>query len=205
MSKFLFLFFSFLFISCAGPQKTTADELWPDGSWVNLDNENIKFKKPHRLKKSSRYRLKEDMPIVSRDTAQLRSLQNTLAELEFEDAEIDVFVDTTTYFRVVIICNTERIEINEKATASLKNALEMKYQSMMHKNTTTEVGPTEASFSRANNLALAKFKTEIKYTDTGGRIFETNQLLTAPNFTLVVWEFSDYRADLSKYLWSVKI
>lgn len=85
---------------------------WTDTNWVNLEQENIKLRVPKHLKKSSRFRIKEDLPILSRDSIKLKLVQNSLELLEFENSEIDVLVDTGKSYRLIIICHTQRIDFN---------------------------------------------------------------------------------------------
>ncbi len=48
---------------------------------------------PLGFKRSSRYRIQEDLPSLATDSAQLILIQNELELLEFEDGEIDVLDD----------------------------------------------------------------------------------------------------------------
>ena len=102
------------FTSCKEDRKLKSLDPWANTTWFNLDNESIALRIPNNFKKSSRFRLKEDMAYQTKDSSQLLFMQNALENLEFNDSQIDVFVDTTSQFHLAVICNLPKFDFRRK-------------------------------------------------------------------------------------------
>ncbi|MFK7774228.1 MAG: hypothetical protein AB8F94_18915 [Saprospiraceae bacterium] len=190
--------------SCSQNKNDNSKDQWGNAVWTNLDSELIKFRKPVNLKKSSRYRIKEDLPILALDSNKLFLFQKTLESLEFQDSEIDVFVDTTTAYRVLIICNTSKIDFTKNDASKLKKQMEIQHAEMEKLNPSLEYGPVKGKFNQSQNLKLIKFKTELTHVFNQNKIYSSIYYLTGSAYTLVIYEFSDNTTDIEKYLWTVK-
>ena len=196
--------FLILVFSCKQNQRPNSENIWNNTTQTSLDGESINFKKPNQLKRSSRYRIKEDLLTLNKDTSKLTLLQNQLEFLEFEDAEIDVFVDTTTNFRLIIIYNTQRINFNKKDVAIIKKKLKEINKNSELINPKLSYGQVKATMNGNGKLLLAKYKYEIINSTDNSKTYSSLYFLTAKAYTLVVFEFSDKSKDIEKYLWSVK-
>ncbi len=203
--RILMVIFISLLISCKDNKQTKSESIWSNTIQTTLEGESINFKRPKNLKRSSRYRIKEDIPILKNDTAKLYLIQKALESLEFEDSEIDVFVDTSTIFRVVIMCNTPRIDFNKNDIGLLKLQLEDKNRLIEQENPVLSHSIIKAQLKKNSKLTIAKYKYEVLNSLNENRVYNSLYYLTSPAFTLVVYEFSDNEKDIEKYLWSVKI
>lgn len=202
--NFVVIFLILSIISCGPNSKHKSNDPWGNAVWTNLEGELIRFRKPISLKKSSRYRIKEDLPVLASDSTKLFLFQKTLESLEFEDKAPDVFVDTTTNYRVIIICNVARINFKKNDLAILKKGMENQHQELEQLNPTLDYGPVKAKYNQNQTLKLAKFKTELTNLGDQSKVYNSIYYLTSPSYTLVVYEFSDIATDIEKYLWSVK-
>lgn len=190
--------------SCQNRQKDDLDNIWANTTWEYLENEPIKFKKPAKLLRSSRYRLERDSPTISKDSAMLRVLQNTLEDMEFQDSNVDVFIDTTTYFHTLIIMNTSPINFGMADIAYLKKELESKNESAALVNPELKFSGITASMKQSGGLKLATFKSSISSTHSLATTYRSIHYLTSSSFSLIVHELSDYKSGFDNYLWSFK-
>lgn len=194
-----------LITSCQNEKANDPNNEWANSSWQYLKNENIRIRIPHQLKPTSRYRLKDDLPFLARDTAQLRLIQNSLHLLEFEDSELDVFVDTTKAFRLVVICNIQRVEFNQNDAAIISKQLELSNQESADLNPNLEFGKIEATLQSTQHISMARYTTPIRNKLEDTQIFCSIYYLTARSFTLIVNEYSGDEELFEKYLWSARI
>ena len=185
------------------PQQKQTNE-WAGTIWHQLEGENIKLRIPKQLKKSSRYRIKEDLPTLAKDSAQLRLAQNSLELLEFKDSKIDVFVDTTKSYRMIIICNTARIDFNKTDATIVKKQMKADNENKALSNPTLEFGEIIANLKTNQNHKMAKYTTQIKNMVDNGKVYHTIYYLTGDFYTLFVYEFSQDEDSIEKYLWTTK-
>ena len=197
-------FIAFTISSCSSDGKPESSDIWANTTWVTLEKEAIKFRKPNKLMRSSRYRIERDSPTIAKDKQMLRVLQNTLESLEFQDSEIDVFIDTTTYFHVLIICNVAPINFGARDVAIIKQQLTEQNRLAELTNPNLNYEEVNAKLKRSSEITLAKFETKIVDPTLNSSIYNSIYYLTTKSYSLIVYEFSDYRKDIENYLWSVK-
>lgn len=201
---FICVFIAFTISSCSSGGKSESSDIWANTTWETLEKEAIKFRKPNKLMRSSRYRIERDSPTIAKDAQMLMVLQNTLESLEFQDSEIDVFIDTTTYFHVLIICNVPPINFDARDVAMIKQKLTEQNQVAEQTNPNLKYEFVNAKLKRSNEITLAKFETKIVDPNLNSAIYNSIFYLTTKSYSLIVYEFSDYRKDIENYLWSVK-
>ncbi|MFZ1790848.1 MAG: hypothetical protein WAT92_21165, partial [Saprospiraceae bacterium] len=192
----------FWLISCGNNQKEIQTNEWADTNWYNLDRENIKLRIPQNMKKTSRYRIKEDLPALANDTTQLALVQNSLEYLEFEDAEIDILIDTTKEFRMIIICNLARIDFNSKDVALLKQQLKVNNEEAAKSNPMLFYSEIKTEMKGNARHKLARYTTQIQNIMDNSKVFNSIYYLTGDSYTLVVYEFSEDEESIEKYLWT---
>lgn len=192
-------------ISCSNNEDSKQSDEWANSSWQFLEQENIKIRLPDYLKRSSRYFLSKDLPALAQDTSKLRLVQNSLEMLEFEDAEIDVFVDTTKTYRLIIICNTQKIDFNKNDAALLRKQLQIRNKKQSEFQPNLEFGDLDVKLKRNSKLLLARYTTPIKNKIDQTTVFNSIYYLSGNSYTLVVYEFSENKDYIEKYLWSTTI
>lgn len=193
-----------VFYSCGNKSSTREDGIWQNTSWQILEGENIQLRLPNELKRSSRFRIKEDLPALAGDTSMLRLIQNSLEVMEYEDAEIDVFVDTSQTFRLIIISNTEKIDFTGRDIAILKKSFELENIENQKLDSTLLFGEIEATMKANTKLTMARFTNEIREKLTNATMKNSIYYLTGPAYTLVVYEYADSSKLVEDYLWSLK-
>ncbi|MEO1715220.1 MAG: hypothetical protein AAFU60_17975, partial [Bacteroidota bacterium] len=162
-------------------------------------------RKPPELKRSSRYRVYQDLPAIAEDSILLRLLQNSLEAMEFKDAEVDVFIDTTTAFRLVTISNIPRMEFNSTDATVLKTMLKRRMERSDLENPLIEFGELRASMKNSKTIKLARYQFIMTNSLDQTQLQETHYFLTGPSFSLYVWELADSPIEIEKYLWSLKV
>ena len=175
---------------------------WPNTDTIKLEGENIKLRVPNSLILSSRYRIKESVPALADNPQMLTVMQNSLESLELMDQNIDVLVDTTTAFRVVIICNVSRIDFNKYCVIETKNILQSKNEMAEKQNVQLHFSKVKAKYNSNGKIKLATFETELFNTVSATSINHMIYYVTGDSYSLIVYEFSDNESDIESFLWT---
>lgn len=191
--------------ACKDNTKSPSDNVWANTEWTFLDKEPIKFLKPNSLKRSSRYRIKEDIPLLEFDTSRLSIMQKSLELMEFRDSEIDVFVDTTTTFGLTLIMNAGRQEFSKTMILMLKDSYAKQYQNMEMFNNHIQISELEVSSKQNQNHKMIKFATLVSDSRIPEKWFQTVYFLVGDAYTLMVYELTDSPHHIEKYLWTTKM
>ena len=141
--------------STSNPSK---ENPWAGTTWEYLDGVPIKFRKPSALKRSSRYRIYKDLPSVAKDSVLLLLLQNSLKAMEYQDKEVDVFIDTTTEFRLITMSNMPRMVFNTVDATVLKTMIKKRMKQAEIENPFIEFGELKASMKNSKTIQLARFQ-----------------------------------------------
>ncbi|MEM1220797.1 MAG: hypothetical protein AAGH79_17890 [Bacteroidota bacterium] len=204
--------FMLLLLACTGlyacqesqTSEKSKENPWVGTTWEYLDGVPIKFRKPGALKRSSRYRIYKDLPSVAEDSVLLLLLQNSLEAMEYQDREIDVFIDTTTEFRLMTMSNMPRMAFNAVDATVLKTMIKRRMEQADIENPLIEFGPLKASMKNSKTIQLARFQYTMTNSLDQMQLQETHYFLTGPSFSLYVWELADSPVEIEKYLWSLK-
>ncbi len=194
-----------LLFACGNNSQSGQSTDWEGTRWEQLDQENIKLRIPNELKRSSRYRIQEDLPILAMDSTKLSLMQKSLEMLEFDDAEIDVFIDTTKTYRIIIICNTSKIDFGKTDVAIIKQQMILNNEQIQIEEPTLEFGEVTATLKANQNHKLATYTYQIENKTDFSKTHSSIYYLTGKSYTLVVYEFSEDEASIEKYLWTTKI
>lgn len=204
MKIFIVLIITLSIISCRNTPKQVLSDEWTNTTWINLKEENIKLRIPNQLKATSRYRIKRDFPELSKDSNKLILVQKSLELLEFEDSEIDVLVDTTKAYRMIVICNTQRIDFNKTDASILKKQLKLNNEKSKQEMPTLRFGDITAKMKSNSKHKLARYTTKIQNTLDNSEVFNSIYYLTGDSYSLVVYEFSEDEDSIEKFLWTAK-
>lgn len=191
-------------LACGNSKNEGQVNNWEGTRWEQLSEENIKLRLPTQFKKSSRYRLKEDVPYLANDKTKLRLVQNSLEQLEYEDAAVDVFVDTTKSYRLLIICNTQKINFSKRDVGILEKQLEAVNESNTNNYPLLNFGAISASLKRNQDHKLARFSNQVSHATDGSSVYNSIYYLTGGHYTLIAYEFCIDESSIEKYLWTTK-
>ena len=194
-----------LFPSCQSEHTDQSkNQLWTDTQEVQLIGESTKLKLPKKFLRSSKFRIAKDIPLLGQDSILRRYIETDLEALEFEDEQIDVFVDTTKAFRFIRLINLEKMEINKFLADILSTAIKKKYEQIENASFGIEVTKlvSEMKNNDKQQLLMFKYKIDSKTWDTA--LFETTYFVITKYRTVVVNEYSNLPLDIEHYLWSIK-
>ena len=169
-----------------------------------LEGESIRFRKPARLARTSRYFLERDLPWLREDSTKLASVQRALYLMEFRDEHIDVFVDTVSRDRLVVIANTGPIDFTNGEAAALRADLQYQSDEMAALDTTVVRGPIEGQLKGTGELRMARYAQRLSLVADGASWMHRSYFLTGSRFTLLVTEVATDEGLIEPYLWSVK-
>ena len=195
----------FLFFSCQSDQSDKDNkQLWADTQEVQLLGESTKLKLPKKFKRSSRFKISKDIPLLEQDTLLKKYIEANLEGVEFEDEKIDVFVDTTKTFRFIRLVNMEKVEVNKLSADMLSSVIKQKYEEVEKNSYGIEVTKlvSEMKNNSKQHLLMFKYKMYNKVWDAA--IYETTYFVITKYRTIVVNEYSNLPLDIEPYLWSVK-
>jgi hypothetical protein len=150
-------------------------------------------------------RLKEDVAYLKDNAEVLKIFQELLHTFEFQDAEIDVFVDETSEYHIVVIIDIPKIEINKLTGGILKKQINDNFRNLEANNPDFTFVERESNISKNNNGALMKFKHNVKnwkYDNFG--VFHTNYIYTNSTKSYNIIEINTSTKDISDYIWSLK-
>lgn len=194
-----------ILVACEGNSGNKEESKWEGTRWERLMEENIKLRIPSQFKRSSRYNLNEDIPALAADSASLIYFQDQLEALEFTDSEIDVFIDTTKVFRIVIICNTEKIDFTQEDIGVMRYQLNAQIDELANSKSVMEYGEVSASFSETNMHKLALFNFKSKNTVDNSELYNSVYYLSGSSYSLVVYEYNSDEDMIQEYLWTTKL
>lgn len=195
----------FIVISCKESKSIKANAIWSNTTWRFLDDESIKIRLPNQLKKTSRFRIQEDLPALSKDSSKLLLLQNSLKELEFKDSDLDVYIDTTAQYRLIILCNTARIDFDKRDASIIKKQMEESNRKAEMQDSALRFGELDAKLSATSELKMTRYTTPVTNMLNGTLTYNTICYLSGDSFTLIIYEFSDTPPIIEDYLWSTKV
>lgn len=197
--------FSFATIAaCGGERAHSAEPLWTDASYEYLDGEDIRFLKPARLQRSSRYFLERDLPWLADDSAKLATVQLSLQLMEFADEEIDVFVDSASADRIIVMLTGSPIAFSARDAALFEVELERESERLAGLDTTVIRGPIHGEAKSNGDLKIAKFSQAFTSAVGGGAWSRSLYLVSGQRFTLMVTEVAADEGLIEPYLWSMR-
>ncbi|HRD07692.1 MAG TPA: hypothetical protein PK037_09005, partial [Saprospiraceae bacterium] len=160
---------------------------------------------PAEFKPSSRFRIKEDIPVAKKFSKQLPILQNYLEYLESFDSEIDLLVDTTKEYRMIIICNSPKTKIDVASANIIRQQIELSFGVKEKINPLLTYSKIKGKWKENTTHKLAEYSTEILDLSINSKLYNSIYLLSGPSFTLQIYEVSNDPETIEKYLWTSKV
>ncbi|MBR9920105.1 MAG: hypothetical protein GYB31_04640 [Bacteroidetes bacterium] len=203
LSLSLILFLTLLLSSCSSEPKTHIS-FNPESTYdAEIQKGGMSMKLPITFKRSSRYTIKKDMPGLAEDPDLLYATQRTLEGLEFNDGEIDLFIDTVSY-AVFFIQSLDRTPLSQQDAKILNSMLAQEYR-----NNEATIPGYSAEKVVANLKGDEKkqvMKIKYKVVDPGYDFVEyrTSYFLTTPQRSLYILESSSLEEDMEPFVWSIK-
>ena len=204
MLRMILLGIGLFFFSCSEGPSTSAPDLGPTQQ-VELLGTNSTFKIPVHFQRTSRYRIGEAMPHLLQDTIALYQIQDKLETMEFEDRELDIFVDTISKDHILIIMDDEPITFTQTEAGILSSMVRAGYNEI--RTSLEGVASVEnLSTQFRNDATRSALKIKYKFTNevTGFDHYQTSYFFSTPLRSLMIQEFSTTEKDLENYLWTIR-
>ena len=192
----------FMFSACSNSQPT--EDQWSGTNEISLDGENIMFRFPTKFKRSSLYLLDSEIPNPTKNKTNLSLLKTFLAQTEHDDQYIDVFIDTTTQFRVLVVINAELLDLDETQATYITQNLNVVHNRVERANDGLKIKRLEANLKENRNQKVYKLKHEITMK-SNPKLYKNLYYASTDLLTIQVLEFSDIDEDVEKYMWSLRI
>ena len=196
-----------LLLGCSKNEKRKKDDLsfLENTKEINLEKETTRFKIPNNYKKTSRYRIKQDIPRLKEDSVVLFITQRELEALEFQDSEIDIYVDTISKYHTIIFINLRQFSFSIDEANLLNKIVSDEFKALDEQISEIEIVKLESNFRRSKNWEYMKFKFHFKNLIEPKRsVYKTAYFLTTDRQSYVIIEYSETEDDLEKYLWTIK-
>ncbi len=190
-------------ISCGNDGAQQVKNLWPDTQKVQLQDENVYLKIPKSLLRSSRYRLEQDLPTLKNDSLSLALFQNALAGMEFDDAAIDVFVDSTSNW-MIIIMNFAYEPLSKNLGAMFNGVLKKKARAIEAQYPNLKVNKIASRMKQNKQQKMMKFKNQYLDEKAQRQLFESIYFVSTKIQSYAIIEIAAGEKDIEKYLWSIK-
>ncbi|MFK8101253.1 MAG: hypothetical protein AB8G15_01965 [Saprospiraceae bacterium] len=206
INQLLFISFfltSFCMLSCGNDGVQQVKNLWPDTQKIQLQDENVYLQIPKQLTRSSRYRLQQDMPNLEKDSLSLVLFQDALAGMEFDDAEIDVFVDSTSNW-MIIIMNLPYVPLDKNIGAMFNGILKKKARAIEAKYPNLKVNKIASRMKQNKQQKMMKFKNQYLDEKAQRQFFESIYFISTKIQSYAIVEIAAGEKDIEKHLWSIK-
>ena len=172
---------------------------------IKLDKETTRFKIPNHYKKTSRYRIEQDIPRLKEDSIALFITQKELEALEFQDSEIDIYVDTISKYHTIRFINHKQISFSIEEANLLNKLISDELKLLDEQIPEIEIVKLNSNIRRGKKWEYMKFKFHFKnLVDSNRSIYKTTYFLTTDRQSFAIIEYSETEDDLEKYLWTIK-
>lgn len=159
---------------------------------------------PLRFASSSRYRLERDLKRFLQDSLSLVIWQNKLEGLEFRNADLDFFADTTNYFNHLLIIDMPLTSLNAKAGVAVKSIMQQHLKAAEALVPGLDIREQEAVFRQYGANKYFKFKHLFNFTTTETGYHQITYFVSTPKKTYYVHEISANEMDSEMWISGLK-
>lgn len=191
-----------LFFLGACAESPEAKQKKPANNYFLYDH-NLSMQMPENYKASSKLRAEQDLKNYFVDSTALALFQRNMEMMEFDDANIDVLVDTSNFFNHVIIFDLEYLPLDKTTGGIINKQLADEYDQIQVQLPFLTIERTAASILRKNQSTYFKYKYKIKNENLKSEFYRTMYLLTTPTNTLLVHEVSANETDAEEAIASI--
>lgn len=203
----LLILLSILLLGCesAEPRKKTTVNKIIDAKKVLLNEEIAQIQLPKSYIKSSRYTIGTDLKDMQEDTISLRMQERMLRAMEFEDSDIDVFVDTLSQFNRIIIVDIPLIELNPTIGGQLNSVIKNSINNLCYESEgNLSAEKIESTMKQVHSdLQYFKFKYRILNHTTELGFDFTYYIFSSSLRTYLIYEYT-ITEDIERYLRKLK-
>lgn len=197
--------FSFLlcFISSSSKQNTSSS-IWDSCEVVQLQDIHASLLLPRKFKKTSKYKLRQDLPLLNSDQELSEKILLFLEAFEFNDSSIDVFYENGKELNLVTLINNQRMAFDSHIGNQLKAVLNAYYQEIAQ-DSKVSIQPMDNYIKHTDKLQMMKFKHKIELIqEESTSYYQSIFFINTPIQLFVVKQISLEESDIENYLWSLK-
>jgi hypothetical protein len=189
---------SLIFTACSEKTSPIPSKPQPEveGEYHYLKDTHLKIWLPKGFRESGVNRLRNDFKFLKQDTTLIHFFERAMNRMEFLDADMDVFSDTSSNFRMLIILDAERIPLDQTSGSLLaKKIKEQHEEEELESGWNITYTKLETTFKKAIKGEFFKFKYKITST-SGQQLFDIRYALSTDSRTFLIFEFSETEDDL---------
>jgi len=202
MKIYILLLSIILCLSCSSAEKQ--NDPFGDAKSHKIGETTANIRLPKTFKRSSKYRMKEDIPALSYDSITYNSMIRILERNSFEKNTSDLFVDTSSILHFIHIVQIEHTPLNKTNAAMLKGMINTSYRTAEEMNANLSIVEEGSNIQSNNNATLLRFKHHIKNWSVPDDGFYSNYFVyTTKSNTYIISEVREDNKDHSRFLWSI--
>ena len=204
MFRIFSLCFFLTFLAChrGGPPEGFS---FQDAVSFELEGTGQTLKLPPSFFESSKYRLERDIREVLFDSTSIQVLDRFINWIEFDDSDINIFVDTTERMSLLILVDMERIPFDQASGNFAAAKLKQENEQIAALHPEINIEKTLSDFRSHEDLRMMRFVYHFNYPSSPENSwYRSIYFLTNDSRSFVAHEFSLQQTDVSDYLWSLK-
>ncbi len=183
------------------PEKPTAE----NSKKFQLTNETISILLPLGFKHSDRPHIKEDIPAMKTDPLLMVPLQGGIDDLRSEDDFPDLFVDTLSDYRFVLVHNFQYLELDKEVQDAIEKYLHKRMDFLETLVRFIKVQRQSIDYTETENHN--RFKVRYLVTDKENpnhKIWLTMYFIATANQSYYIFMASATEDDLEAYLTAIE-
>ncbi len=185
-------------------QRPPAKDLFPDAQTILLTGEGVTLKLPVGFVRSSPEQLMEDIPLLGGDTSFLKLVSVFFDGFGTRAQTLDLLVDTTSALRCLMITEGPHFEMNEPIGKRLNQELGDYFRKVDEADLFLDIHKIDSRLKGNDQIDFFKYKQEVVRTTHQESYYQTLYMLSIPNRSLLIIEFSIAGEDIEDYLWTIK-
>ena len=119
---------------------------------------------PSSFVRTSRYRLREDAPWLAQDSATLRQFQDSFAGREFEDPEIDIWIDSLSPGLLVAVMDLPMLPLDATTARVMTTQVTRSFEASAA-SSGAQVERLASQMKQTPRLSLVKLKFRLSHPD----------------------------------------
>lgn len=164
-----------------------------------LEGTRVSFEVPIDYTRSRRYLLEDE--IVNYDNRFHAIFEDMLYQLEREDEEPDIFIDTTENFDHFVIRTVSKLELNEERATLYAANLEQYIQERADQTRGLTSERLSTTLNEGNGKTMLKLKYKHENREEPEVFHETIYFITDAVQTFVITEYHRDEADIESAFW----
>lgn len=138
------------------------------------------------------------------DQVFVEQFTDLLTAMSFEDAQLDLFVDTSNYEGLLLFVDTEYIDLNPSVGNALASQVKQQNDAQQAANPNLEITSMRTSLDSGSGKSIMRLKYKFSDAAYGLTNYRSIYFVSTLRKTFVVHEFSATPRDVYDFLWSLQ-